>query len=583
MVDEEVTTEHRAHFKMSGVWLADFCIQRMKEGHWDHSMRILESAGMEPTDAVKLLKGEITLVGDTENKKGIRIRKLKPDDPKRRDVENYNDSMYGRMFRLNGKVYRPYAVVAGYDREDWDWARKWSNPPHLYNVEETGRKLAGALRSLAYAKNPYSDLLVRLPERLFKWGDSSLIIADTLSELVQDNVPYWYTISNNEPVRFLEDYLDKRGLEVRGAIRKYSLPGPKPMPDPEIDRYADRDVDEEDRAIKLDQIESKTYDQGSLGEPEPGTTSVDVEIEKLDRKNEAKKLAEEALVVVETYLSSPATDYAELCTLENTLERVVDNVSKHFTDSQWDRLTVVRTKCRQERERILGDQVRAQAEIKGGFFDLPLEDGTKLRRVPKFPFMLWVMRANFNFKDFGIELQWDYVSPVGYKMQMDDPAHTDWLLGAYVDLGGDKLSVSDPIANRYEMVMRSAWSYKDIMVREYTGRQFTFLARENDRVYAWGEVVHPGPGCPVPKGSIAVVPNAGPDYQLAMELSNKEDDEHHRGLIICETGGKLAHLATVGREFGCTVLMVPDALKLYPVGRKLSIDLVDGVITPRSM
>ena len=96
-----------------------------------------------------------------------------------------------------------------------------------------------------------------------------------------------------------------------------------------------------------------------------------------------------------------------------------------------------------------------------------------------------------------------------------------------------------------------------------------------------GTIVHPKPGEPVAPGSIAVVPNAGPDYQFAMETANTEGSGGKRGLIICETGGKLAHLAVVGREYKCTVLMIPGALSLYKEDQSVWIDLKAGTIEHR--
>lgn len=49
--------------------------------------------------------------------------------------------------------------------------------------------------------------------------------------------------------------------------------------------------------------------------------------------------------------------------------------------------------------------------------------------------------------------------------------------------------------------------------------------------------------------------------------------------IICETGGKLAHLAVVGREYDVTILLVPNALKLYNENQYLTVDLINNQIT----
>jgi hypothetical protein len=128
-------------------------------------------------------------------------------------------------------------------------------------------------------------------------------------------------------------------------------------------------------------------------------------------------------------------------------------------------------------------------------------------------------------------------------------------------------------------ISMAAHEMKSDIVREYTQHQFVTLCRGNRRKgRIYGRVEFPEPNEDVPPGSIAVVPHAGPEYQIAMETANKPDQHGDRGCVIANTGGKLAHLAVVGREMGATVLMIPNATEIYKFVHKLIVDLEDGTI-----
>lgn len=62
---------------------------------------------------------------------------------------------------------------------------------------------------------------------------------------------------------------------------------------------------------------------------------------------------------------------------------------------------------------------------------------------------------------------------------------------------------------------------------------------------------------PVPHNSIIVIPNASPDFEM---LAKKASEQNC--IVITETGGALCHLATVGREFGLQLYLLPDARRI---------------------
>ena len=239
-------------------------------------------------------------------------------------------------------------------------------------------------------------------------------------------------------------------------------------------------------------------------------------------------------------------------------------------------------KKRARRLQEIAEAVKTQAKEKGGFYRLNLEDGIgkpyaaqPVIEVPRNPFLLWALRG-YDFERFGKKApEWDAMSPQGLKMLFDDPYHSDWILGAGLPLEdvydhGEKTLTS--------IVMSSAILEQFKLVKEWTGMEFVTLAYPGEPRYFSGPVVIAKPNQPVPAGSIAIAATAGPEYQFAMETACQPDKYGSKGLIICATGGKLAHLATVGREFKCTVLMVPDAVEKYQTTRCVSVDMDEGKI-----
>lgn len=65
-----------------------------------------------------------------------------------------------------------------------------------------------------------------------------------------------------------------------------------------------------------------------------------------------------------------------------------------------------------------------------GWFFLDLKDGRSIR-IPRPPFEQWAL-SKINVKN--IAIPWEPISPSGLKMFGDDPYHTDWILGAGLDL-----------------------------------------------------------------------------------------------------------------------------------------------------
>lgn len=167
--------------------------------------------------------------------------------------------------------------------------------------------------------------------------------------------------------------------------------------------------------------------------------------------------------------------------------------------------------------------------------------------VPRAPFVCWALsRTSLRH----LSPPWDLVARSGVKMMLDDPYHTDWMLGAGLDLSED-YGISKPVtAAAHEELYR---------LQEELGN------------FEAAVLVDYGPVSGIVGNEILVLPDLSPDHaEAAMEAKVKA--------IITERGGQLAHLAIVGRETGWTIMRVPDATTRYPEGVLLTLNPADGTI-----
>lgn len=231
-------------------------------------------------------------------------------------------------------------------------------------------------------------------------------------------------------------------------------------------------------------------------------------------------------------------------------------------------------------------KIHEQADTLGGWMHWPLLelDGSKYTgpgeseiRVARNPFTLWAL-GNFEFERHGRQRpQWTVISPDGVRSLVDSGLHTDWVLSAGLVNGEEYGLVQTPWVHRHACIARAIDREQAKLIREWSGASFVTLARGDQRTI-YGKVVHPRPTEPVPPGSIAIIPQASPAYQAAMLSACSEGQWGQRGAIICEQGGPLAHLATVGRESRCTVLRLDDALSRFRPGAYVEIDLTAGTL-----
>jgi phosphohistidine swiveling domain-containing protein len=155
------------------------------------------------------------------------------------------------------------------------------------------------------------------------------------------------------------------------------------------------------------------------------------------------------------------------------------------------------------------------------------------------------------------------------KMASDDPNHTDWWLftGRSMDEATDHNSELNDFFHekRYEFH------------EELTGSNLKCLVRGDHKGLSDSRIIHVRDAKDIDlidENTVVVIPDGSPTFEGVAHKVAKENC-----ILITETGGKLCHLATVGREFGLTMYLLPDAMKKLPNGCKVSINTDDDNLT----
>lgn len=201
-------------------------------------------------------------------------------------------------------------------------------------------------------------------------------------------------------------------------------------------------------------------------------------------------------------------------------------------------------------------KVNRQAEISGGFMELFPSDGSAPYVVARAPFLRWAAKHAYRTK-LGELAPWKNVCYTGLKMPNDDRNHSDWWVST-----GESISSS---YNHEHLLNKTSTEFLSRMAETEEGGCIKLAGKGK----VTGVAVFPKPNESAPPGSIAIVPHAGPAYQLAMTTCCTGSS----GAVVAAMGGKLAHLAIVGRELDSRVVVTMDAMTRFKAGDLITVDL----------
>ncbi len=579
---EDGTEVRELCFVVEGRFIADLARDRFNEGCWPDALRMLTDSfeGLTHEHAVAIVRGLADLSGTSADEKGIAYDELPADGPLALKMQARCERLYGEVFRFRDAHYKPYAVVRGWCEEDFEFARKADARRNMVGHWPSTPMGAyfGAARSLFYADNRNADLVVLVP---YPSKKHPTVVLAAKCEMP----PLWVTPLKGDPDEVLKALLERGARwDERGA---HDLP--RYVSD--IGTAHEQGVEAEDEdarqeALAHAEAQARARAQEEKAASQERANSADDasrQAEREARRAEATKAAS-ALITEYAERVAKATSSSELSELGVQFEQRFEALSRDADMACFDEADLkVRNELENRYEHALRQRVIEQAESHGGFFELSLRDehgrdpktGPAVLRVPLNPFLKWALKG-FDFEAYGHEVPvWNNVCASGMKMMMDDPNHSDWMLGAGLSLRDTYSADDESLPAR---VMSAAYSKRSALVDEWTGCQFVPLAVAKGESWFSGEVVMPKPNEAVPPGSIAVVPTAGPEYQLAMQSACRPGSDGRPGLLVCNTGGRLAHLAIVGKELGCTVLMVPNATAKFRKGQTVFVNLKEGTL-----
>ena len=212
----------------------------------------------------------------------------------------------------------------------------------------------------------------------------------------------------------------------------------------------------------------------------------------------------------------------------------------------------------------------------GDMMDLHTADGRKVATVPRAPFTVWALNRT-SLKH--LAPPWKTVAPPGLKLQMDEPAHTDWFFGATIYITPDeRVRARFPHAETLDEAkeLASAWGVKlgrydfdyNGLLNEASHHEMWEL-QERLGDFETPVVVDAGDVTGTVGKEIVVLPDLSPDHVGKITKA--------RG-IITQVGGKVAHIAQLALERSITIMRVDDAVTRFPAGTKLTLYPGEGRI-----
>ena len=553
-------------FNVEGAFIASMARDLVAEGNWEQGITFLQDSlmGISVDLSIAVLNGSAELRGNSSDKDGVFLEEVSTKSEESIKLDKQLEFLYGNVFKHNGKYWKPYAKVTSWGGSDLSWSSSNDYFHNVYANSKIDLSLIDPGRSLFYADNRQSDLVCIVTKTVSKFAEVVLCKETKMP-------PFWMgSVSSDVNATILKVLAAEKSLSERGFVSNFG------------ENEVTATTDPLNAVDIIDDIEESIV-SSSDSSPISGKPEIDKAISQAVVRAKMKKISADFTLAITSAKSSE-----DLRSIERSFYAKIDEIKKSHFDVYPD--DEVYDAVDDKRQSLWKQSIIDQANKVGGWTTLQLEseNGDKYDppsiKVPTTPFEAWCFRnASVNLDDFNITCfkDWNPVCPSGAKMLGDDPYHSDWMLGAGIDLN-KAYSSSEP-DSLPARVMAAAYATRYDVIRAKTAAQFVVLAHNPEVTSFYGKSIRGLKDTAAPPGSIVVVPNASPDYQLAMTSACAPDENGKRGIVICETGGKLAHLATVGREFNCTVIMVPGALSKYLSGQysydAISIDMSNRSIS----
>ena len=510
------TATRTVYFSVTGEWITNFFRDKVLEGDWQRAINELrDTISCTLEQSMSILCGDNKLVGvDSHDDPGIDLVK----DGECSDYLETLRYQYGHLVRIDNKWMKPYAYVTNYGIKDVshiDWDRRLPEviPEFMHNDKKLDL-IALAHRAKSYCNNRYSDEVITTKINSEKCGQK--VRMAVLFERT-DAPPLWTMLASTGEgrqatiQRAVDIAADQQHLDRVGHIQE------------QIEEAGSEREAMRVRCMNYADEEAENYRLGAA-----------YSFHNID----------ETLVTVDGPLPPIPGQRPPGALKVPTPDELFKSHRK--ADAALDDLEGTRRQILEQNEK-LADGRMIEHDFGGKVGKV---------RIPEYPLRAWSLRRTH----LRVLIEdWKTICPMGMKASVDDPYHSDWMVGAGIDLGayGD----TDFSAQMYDLMHE--------IQEEEMGFKFTILVNGKGKAGAVGTIVHPKPNEEVASDEIAVVPNAGEAYYAAARTA---------AAVIVENGGAMSHLAVVGLEEGFLIIRDEGARKKYRPGTLLTIDTKKGNI-----
>jgi phosphohistidine swiveling domain-containing protein len=547
--DETVSTKTEKRemtslrFTISGEFLTEHFRGLVLEENWTGAIKGLMDSliGVTYDQVISILSGENRLIGDTARDEDIQMVKDTCFASTKKYLEDV-EFLYGHLYKENKATWRPYAVVT-------NWGPHDVYPDYKFHYDSGLKSIAVRRRSSHYMNNKSQDRLHTLNMKIDESKGLKFfrgLGAQMLFEKSDATVPIWYTVKKTAQ-QALDSYVKLHGYpEERGHQEWYPCPH-------ETDSLGEKIIDKNSIKKDLDKLGKILSDSKN-------------QLRDYDTSDEAVRQTQE---VVDEAVENIKKDIVKV-TAE--IEEKNDLIKEMKADEESDRQEkirqrVIRDAVEEAKEKKyqaelirMRTDIKSQAEKIGGFFDLVVEregKDSETYKVPLVPFQHWAMKGSWIFSAHFDKLEkWPNISYSGMKMYGDNPDHTDWVLGA--DLNLEDMYGFDEDKELTRAAYEAMQEIQEEVIGKHGTHSITLLNAGKEAEYLSGSVKIFNTKSALSlrdedDDCIAVVRTASPKY---VALLGKVK------MIIVENGGALCHLATVAKEQDCTIIRMKDATKI---------------------